>query len=66
MTSRGITIAGFLVLGAATVLLIAAGRLGWLDRPGKVVDALLARRGTRMLVVFGWAWLGWHFLVRTG
>jgi hypothetical protein len=66
MTSRDVTIIGYVVLGCAAMLLFAAGRLGVLARAGEVVDALLARRSTRMLIVLGWAWLGWHFLVRTG
>jgi hypothetical protein len=66
MTSRDVTIIGYIVLASAAVLLFAAGRLGILVRAGEVVAALLARRSTRVLIVLGWAWLGWHFLVRTG
>ncbi|HET6921130.1 MAG TPA: DUF6186 family protein [Jiangellaceae bacterium] len=66
MSSRTVTIIGYLVLGCATTLLIVLGRLGVLTRSGDVTDALLARRGTRVLILMVWAWLGWHFLVRTG
>jgi Family of unknown function (DUF6186) len=66
MTSRTVTIIGYVVLGCATMLIVAAGRLGLLARSGDVLDTLLARRGTQVLVVLVWAWLGWHFLVRTG
>jgi hypothetical protein len=54
------------VLGGAALLLVVAGRLGLLARSGAVLDALLARRATQLLLVLLWAWLGWHFLVRTG
>ena len=66
MTSRGVTIAGFVVIGLTMLILLVAGWSGRLPRVSDVVDALLARRATRVLVVFVWAWLGWHFLVRTG
>jgi hypothetical protein len=66
MTSRTIVIVGFLVLGSVAAGLVAAGRLGLLARPRDVLDGLLARRKTRLLVVLAWVWLGWHFLVRTG
>jgi hypothetical protein len=66
MTSRDVTIAGFVVIGLAMLSLLVAGWSGRLPRVGDVVDALLARRATRVLLVFVWAWLGWHFLVRTG
>jgi hypothetical protein len=66
MSSRVATIAGFIVIGCAALALLAAGRLGILARTGEVVDALLARRATRVVIVLTWAWLGWHFLVRTG
>lgn len=66
MSSRAVTIIGYVVLGCSTVLLILAGRLGILARSGDALDVLLARRGTRVFIVVVWAWLGWHFLVRTG
>jgi hypothetical protein len=66
MSSRAVTIAGYVVLGGAALLLVVAGRLGVLARSGAVLDALLARRATQLLLVLLWAWLGWHFLVRTG
>lgn len=65
MSSREVTIAGFLVLGAALVTLVAASWTGRLPRVGEVVDLLGARRSGRLLIVLVWWWLGWHFLVRT-
>jgi hypothetical protein len=66
MTTRAVTMIGYVVVGCAGVLFLMAGRLGVMARPGEVVDALLARRWSRMVIVLVWAWLGWHFLVRTG
>lgn len=65
MTSREITITGFAVLAGAMVLLAVLGRLGLLSRAGTVLDALLSRRSTRLVVVLAWWWLGWHLLART-
>ena len=66
MTSRDVTIAGFIVVGLAMLSLLLAGWSGRTPRVGDVVDALLARHATRVLVVFVWAWLGCHVLVRSG
>lgn len=65
MSTRDVTIGGFIVLGVATVTLVVASWAGRLPRFGEVVDLLMARRAWRVLVVLIWWWLGWHFLVRT-
>ncbi|MGH8823041.1 MAG: DUF6186 family protein [Jiangellaceae bacterium] len=65
MSSRDVTIGGFLVLGTVMVTLVAASWMGRLPRFGDVVDLLGARRAGRLLIVLVWWWLGWHFLVRT-
>lgn len=65
MSSRDVTIGGFLVLAAVMVVLVAASWAGRLPRFGEVVHLLWARRAGRVLVVLVWWWLGWHFLVRT-
>ncbi|MGH8773630.1 MAG: DUF6186 family protein [Jiangellaceae bacterium] len=65
MSTRDITIMGFVILGLAAASLLAAGRFGRLAKFGDVLDGLLARRTTRAVVVLVWWWLGWHFLVRT-
>ena len=66
MAMRDMTIVGFVLIGCATTALLVAGRLGVVARPGEVVDTLLTRRTTRILITLAWVWLGWHFLVRTG
>jgi hypothetical protein len=65
MSTRDVTIGGFIVLGVVMVTLVAASWAGRLPRFGAVVDLLMARRAWRVLVVLIWWWLGWHFLVRT-
>lgn len=69
MTSREITIAGFVVLFVlAGVLVIAARwRPDWLGKFGEALEAASGRHIVlRILVAVCWAWLGWHFLARTG
>jgi hypothetical protein len=66
MTVRG------LVIGAYAVLALAAAVLGLTGRAGRlglvpvaaVLDRVRASRVGRLLVVAGWAWLGWHLLAR--
>jgi Family of unknown function (DUF6186) len=65
MSTRDVTIGGFIVLGVVMVTLVAASWAGRLPRFGEVVDLLMSRRVWRVLVVLIWWWLGWHFLVRT-
>jgi hypothetical protein len=69
MTSRDVTIAGFIVMfGVAAILVV----ISWLrrDRLARFGDVVrvVARRHIvlRATVLFVWAWLGWHFLARTG
>jgi hypothetical protein len=66
MSSRTLTIAGFVVLFAAAGVLLVVSKL----RPQRVArfsDALafVTTPGkVRVLVLVAWAWLGWHFLAR--
>jgi len=66
MTTRDLTIAGFAVLAILTAALTLAGRRGRLGLvpPGELVDALRSLLPTRLAILLGWAWLGWHFLAR--
>ena len=66
MTARSLTIAGFAVLAMFAAALTVAGRTGRLGlaAPGELLNALLSRTPARLAIVFGWAWLGWHFLAR--
>jgi hypothetical protein len=66
MTSRAVTIAGYLLLLAAGVVLYAAGRRERSAVPS--LDAVLARamrtRPGRVALITGWAWVGLHFFAR--
>ena len=66
MTSRQLTIAAFVALALAAVVLYVAGRtrrLG-LAPVGEVVDAARSSLPGRLGLVLAWAWLGWHLLAR--
>jgi hypothetical protein len=66
MSTRSLTIAGFLVLAAlslALYFLARTQRLG-LARPGVVVDAVRSTMAGRLVLVVVWAWAGWHLLAR--
>jgi hypothetical protein len=66
MTTRSLIIAGFAVLAlvmAALTLAGSRGRLG-LVPPAELLDALRSPLPARLVIVLGWAWLGWHFLAR--
>ena len=66
MTARALTIAGFVLVGAAAGMLALAGRRGRLGlRPaGELLDAVRSSLPVRLVLVLGWIWLGWHFLAR--
>jgi hypothetical protein len=66
-SSRAVTIAGYLVLAAALIVLDVIGR-----RPGTRVPTLaqlcgyvMRDRWGRLGVLLLWFWLGWHFLARS-
>jgi hypothetical protein len=66
MSSRTITIAGFIVLFAIAGVLLLMSRFRP-DRVARFSDALAyvtAPGRFRVLVLLAWAWLGWHFLAR--
>lgn len=66
MSTRNLTIAGFVVLAALALVLHVLGRtqrLG-LARPGVVVDAVRSTVAGRLVLVVVWAWAGWHLLAR--
>ncbi len=69
MTTRDVTIAGYVLVfaAAAAVVLVSWLRSDWLARFSAAVTAIGDRhRVLRAGVIFAWAWLGWHFLARTG
>lgn len=62
---RAITIAVYLglVLTATTLTVVAHRRPSTLLGLGAVLDAALASRAARIVVLVFWLWLGWHFFV---
>ncbi len=64
--TRGVTIAGFVLIVAAMILLELYAR-----RPGSRVPTvgdwlgyLMRPRAGRVLVLLGWWWVGWHYFAR--
>ena len=66
MTSRELTIAGYLmVLGACVVLQVAAVRRPErLPSLGRVFTHVMRTRTGRVGVLVAWAWLGLHFFAK--
>jgi uncharacterized protein DUF6186 len=64
--TRALTIAGYLAVVVAGVVLDLAARrrTSRLATIGDVFSKLSARRLGRVAVMFSWWWLGWHFFVR--
>ncbi len=66
MTSRVLTVAGFVLLGLACLGLEVAGRIhGWpVPTLGRLLNGIMRRRSARVGVLLAWWWLGWHFLAQ--
>jgi Family of unknown function (DUF6186) len=66
MSTRALTIAGFVTIAAAAVVVYAIGRA---NRAGlvplrDVTDAIRSSTIGRLALALGWAWVGWHLLAR--
>ena len=66
MSARTLTFTGFALIIAAAIVwaVVTAARPG-LPTLRQALAALTRTRLTRMLVLLGWAWIGWHLFVRT-
>ena len=66
MSSRAVTVAGFVLLATAGLVLHLAGRWhrGGLLPLGALLDRLRSCPPARLALVLAWAWLGWHLLAR--
>ncbi|MFZ5871254.1 MAG: DUF6186 family protein [Actinomycetota bacterium] len=66
MTSRTVTIGGYLlVLAGAAGLQLAARRSGSRVPPlGRLLAHVMGSRAGRIGVLTGWAWVGLHFFAR--
>ena len=66
MSSRELTVTGFLVLTGVALGLYLLGRARWrgLAPLGDVAQAIRASRAGRLALAVSWAWVGWHLLAR--
>jgi hypothetical protein len=66
MSSRELTIAGFLVLAVVALGLYLLGRARRLDLAplGDVMEAIRTSKAGRLALALSWAWVGWHALAR--
>lgn len=65
---KGVVLAGWIVLGLATLTVEVIGLLsgGRFPTLGDVLSFLMRSRVGRWFVLIGWVWLGWHLFVRSG
>jgi Family of unknown function (DUF6186) len=66
MTSRALTVAGYLlIVGCGVALQLCSRRPGSpVPSLGAVLRRVMRTRSGRVGVMVGWAWLGVHFLAR--
>ena len=69
MSSRHLTITGFLVLAVLAVVALGLYLLGRARRSGlaplgDVTDAIRTSKAGRIALALSWAWVGWHLLAR--
>jgi hypothetical protein len=66
MTSRAVTIVGYLlIMGCGVALELSSRRRGSpVPSFGAVLRRIVSTRSGRVGVMTGWAWLGVHFLAR--
>lgn len=60
-----IIITGYLVILALGILLWLLSKFERirLHKVGVLMDRILHHRTTRIAIILGWWWVGWHFLV---
>jgi Family of unknown function (DUF6186) len=66
MSTRTLTVAGFVAVIAALVLLEILGRSPRTRIPtaGEWLGYIMRPRSGRALILLGWLWLGWHYFAR--
>jgi hypothetical protein len=66
MSTRAVTIAGFVILTVAAAALYVTGRArrAGLGPLGEVIDAIGPSAPARLALALGWIWIGWHLLAR--
>jgi hypothetical protein len=65
--SHSVTIAGWIVISVAIVVALLAALVSRGDFPTTAVLVRTAVRNVvvRVILLAGWAWVGWHFFVHT-
>jgi len=58
------TRAGYAAIAVGLILLEAVGRLRGRGTAGQLLEWLMRGRAWRLLLILGWAWLGWHLFAR--
>ena len=63
MSVRGLTIAGFVAIGLALMLLDVLARHGLVRAPtfGQLVRWAMHKRSAQFAIVLAWWWIGAHF-----
>jgi len=64
MSSRAITLAGFVAIAAAAIVLEVWDRRAGRARLVDAVQVVLATRIGRIALLAAWAWVGWHLFAR--
>ena len=66
MSSRELTITGFLVLAGLALGLYLLGLMRWLGLAplGDLTDRVRTSTAGRFALALSWAWVGWHLLAR--
>jgi Family of unknown function (DUF6186) len=66
MSTRAITVAGFVAIIAALVVLELLGRrpASRIPTVGEWLGYVMRPRTGRALILLGWVWLGWHYFAR--
>jgi Family of unknown function (DUF6186) len=66
MSTRTITIVGFVVVILALVTLELLGRrkIGRIPTLSEWLGYIMRPRAGRALILAGWLWLGWHYFAR--
>lgn len=64
VSARDVTFAAFGAIGLALVVAQATSVRRSSLTLGQLTNHLMRRRVVRILVLLGWAWLGWHLFVR--
>ena len=65
--SRWVFIIGYALFAVAglTIWLITKSKKTPIAPVGDMIDRLMHHRTTRIAILCGWLWVGWHFLVTT-